>query len=119
MVAINVGFDTNTLTIQPSGVDVREAAAVRRQVANGGWIFSTRDKGRVVRLIFGIDAVQDGVLDELRTARGGVIAHTLQWTDPDNNAFNIKVGWDADPPYSIGTSKHIGRFVLVLYERPD
>ncbi len=117
--ATDVGFDSATLTIQPSRLEVTEPTAVRRQVSNGGYIFSSRSKGRVVRLIFGVTAVQDGVLDELRTARGGVVAHTLQWTDPDSNSFDINVGWEADPPYGIGVATYIERFVIVLYERPD
>ena len=114
-----VGFDSATLTIQPSRMEVTEVSAVRQQVANGGYIFSTRTKGRIIRLMFGIQAVKAGVLNELRTARGGTIAHTLQWTDPDANAFNIKIGWESDPPYGIGTAEYIERFTLVLFERPD
>ncbi len=114
-----VGFDSSALTLKPSRLEVEEVKAVRRQVANGGYIFSTRSKGRIVRITFGRQAVRLGILDELRTARGGTVAHTLQWTDPDGNAFNIKIGWISDPPYGIDLNDNIERFVLELYERPD
>ena len=115
----DVAIDGTRLTLQPSRMEVIEAAAPRRQVSTGGFIFSPRAKGRIIRLVFGIDAAKLGVLDALRAARSGVIAHTLQWTDPDGNNFDININWDADPSYNIGTDFSIERFVVTLYERPD
>lgn len=112
-------IDASTLSIQPSEIQVMTAAAQTSQVMSGGYIATTQPKGTVIRVTWGVDVVDSAILNELRTKRNGLIAHTITFYDPYGTSHTYKVLWLQDPPYTFRVDLLLGKFTIEFMERPD
>ena len=115
--AVNVEIDDVILTNQPSRIELIPAAALRTQATGGGFIGATRNEGDRIRITWGVDVAITAVMAELRTARGGTVAHKLEFDDPSSVHYTIEILWLADPSFTIMLPELYRNFTIEFLER--
>lgn len=113
----NVEIDDTILTNQPSGLEMFEAEGGTARATGGGFIGSTRDEGRRIRITWGIGVSVTAAMAELRTARGGTMAHKLEFDDVSGVHHTIQVLWKANPSYRISEAQQYRSYTIEFLER--
>lgn len=115
--AIDFKTDTVLWTNQPSEVKFKPAQAVHTQMADGSYRASPRDFGAVIEVTWGVDISIDSWMTEARTKRGGLIEHSVAFTDPAGTTHTYDVLWLADPDFTIMVAYYFKAFTITFYER--
>lgn len=117
---VNLAIDGNVLAHQPSSLTVGYAEAPEETSVNGGVLNTPYTHSKTLSLEFqDKDSDNHGMIQELETARGGVRAHRITWTDPSGVAQEMWADWDANPDYTIIYNAIFGPVTVELKQRPD
>lgn len=117
--AADLTIDGDLLTYQPTEIEVIPAAAVETQTVSGTYSATPRPFGAEIRITWGVDVATLEAMNELRTARGGLISHEIEFTDPSGTTHTYVVNWISDPPFIISVEQFYKRFTIVFRERPE
>lgn len=114
--ALNFAIDAVVMTTQPSSLRDEPVEASVHRGLDGSYTAYTPQKGRILRVTWGVDVATLAVLAELRSKRGSTPLHTLTWNNEAGSGQSMSAIWPGNPQYEQLPSELIRSFTIVFYE---
>lgn len=110
-------IDGNTIDPQPNEIDVTEVEAAVEQMVDGSYVASSRAFGAVIKVKWGGDVASGTALSALRTARGGLLAHDIEFVDKASVTQTYNVIWPSEPSYKMMFGDIMSSIPVTFFER--